>query len=187
MFLNRSVDGDKEGRCISRIYGIRASRPAADRALFATPARRSRSPLKRSPPPVTIASRKTSGSGSTGPRCHEGQPLAHPAGWSPDMGASSDGDAGLYLSDGPVYWPLPSPQGHRGSPDFPPSPWRAPPKNRHSRSPPPAVASRSLTRCSICPSRASVIKMKETMTWHTSTKAEIQARRQWPKGRAERN
>ncbi len=31
------------------------------------------------------------------PRCHEGQSLAHPAGWSPDMDASPVGDAGLSL------------------------------------------------------------------------------------------
>lgn len=65
---------------------------------------------------------QASGTGSTGPRCHEGQPLAHPAGWSPDMGASPVGDAGLYLSDVPVYWPLPSPQGLRGPSNFQPSP-----------------------------------------------------------------
>ena len=43
--------------------------------------------------PISRASR----TGSTGPRCHEGQPLAHPAGWSPEMGASPGGDAGLSL------------------------------------------------------------------------------------------
>ena len=52
------------------------------------------------------------------PPMPRGQPLAHPTGWSPDMGASPVGDAGLYLSDVPVYWPLPSPQGLRGPSNF---------------------------------------------------------------------
>lgn len=77
---------------------IRASRPAADRALFATLARRSRSPQTRSPPSATIASRRASWTGSTGPRCHEGQPLAHPAGWSPDMVASPGGRGSISLT-----------------------------------------------------------------------------------------
>lgn len=52
--------------------GGRASRPAADRALFASLARRSRSPLKRSPPSVTIPSRRASGTGSTAPDATRG-------------------------------------------------------------------------------------------------------------------
>jgi hypothetical protein len=79
-------------------------------------------PATRSPPKVTIASRGLQEPDRPAPEADEGQPLAHPAGWSPDMVASPVGDAGLYLSDVPVYWPLPSPQGLRGPSNFPPPP-----------------------------------------------------------------
>lgn len=65
---------------------------------------------------------RASGAGSTGPLKQTRGIPSRTRRLVAGQGRIPEGDAGLYLSDVPVYWPLPSPQGLRGTSNFQPPP-----------------------------------------------------------------
>ena len=98
--------------------GERMGEPPAATGLYSRRCAPLTEPAARSPPSVTIPLALPQGPDRPGLGATRGQSLALPAGWSPDMVASPERGRGVYLSDVPVYWPLPSPQGLRGPSNF---------------------------------------------------------------------